>query len=261
MQPVLFSGTIFETPTYFALFLFAFLGIIILWTRRAKDWGLNPVRAVDFGFLAFVFGAIGARALHIVAEAPGYYWEHPIRVFYFWQGGFVFYGGFIVAMVGLIIVCLKLKEPLGIWANSSMSPLFFGFAIGRMGCLAAGCCYGHRTDWWWGMIFTNPRSGAPLGVPLHPTQLLESLFLFFMAAIFWFAYRRPPKRGGEALVMGILCYAVFRFFIEFLRGDDDRGVYFEGFLSTSQIISLIGVAGCLIWWGYCFISERSRPLH
>lgn len=250
MQPVLFPGTLFETPTYFALFMFAFLGIIILWTRRAKQWGLNPVRAVDFGFLAFVFGTIGGRLLHILVEAPDYYWEHPIRVFYFWQGGFVFYGGFFFAMFSLILVALKLKEPLGLWADSSVAPLFLGQGIGRMGCLSAGCCYGNKTDWWWGMVFTNPRSGAPLNVALHPTQALEAGFCFLMALTFWFAYRHPPKRRGEALVMGIVCYSVFRFFVEFLRGDDDRGVYFEGFLSTSQIISILGVVGCLIWWAW-----------
>jgi phosphatidylglycerol:prolipoprotein diacylglycerol transferase len=247
MLPLLFPGTAFETPTYFVLYLMAFLGAILLATRLAPRWGLSPVRAIDFGFWAFVFGFLGARLVHILVEAPSYYWNDPIRVFYFWQGGFVLYGGLIAAALGLWFIARWLKEPYLLWGDRLAPAIFLGIGIGRMGCLSAGCCHGGTTTAAWGIIFTHPQSGAPLHMALHPTQALESLFGFVMCGVFLWAYRRPPQRQGEALVMTALVYSVFRFTIEFLRGDFDRGVYSSVGLSTSQMISLgLGVIS-MIW--------------
>ncbi len=247
MLPFLFPGTWAETPTYFALYLLGFLGGIILGTRIAIRYGLNPVRAVDIGIGSFVFGFAGARLFHILLEAPQYYIQHPIRVFYFWQGGFVLYGGLICGILGCCALIRYWKDSPGTWANVAAAPILLGIGIGRMGCLAAGCCHGATTDWWWGMVFTNPRSGAPLHIALHPTQALEALFAFTMAFVIYKVYPKPPQRAGEPLVMAMLSYSEFRFVIEYLRGDFDRGVYFENVLSTSQIIAVAAVIGCLIW--------------
>lgn len=247
MLPILFPGTPFETPTYFLLYLFGFLGAILMGTRRAIQYGLSPVRAIDFGFFIFIFGVSGARLAHILIEAPRYYLESPVRVFYFWQGGFVLYGGIIAGFFGGVWVARRLKENVPLWADLVAPCLLLGIGIGRMGCLAAGCCYGRPTDSWWGMIFTNPQSGAPLHIALHPTQLLEALFGFVMSAVFWIVYRKPPTRPGEALVMAFMSYAIFRFVLEYFRGDAERGVYLREALSTSQIISIGIVVACLIW--------------
>jgi phosphatidylglycerol:prolipoprotein diacylglycerol transferase len=198
----------------------------------------------------FVSGALGARFFHILVEAPKYYLEHPIRVFYFWQGGFVLYGGIMLG----ILVCYGflrwLKEPIGRWADVVAPCLWLGIGIGRIGCLAAGCCYGERTNWFWGMVFEDVRSGAPRHIPLHPTQALEMVFCLLAAFVSWKVFPRPTKRPGVAFVWMILIYALFRFLIEFLRGDLDRGFFFEGSLSTSQMVSIVAVAGSLIWFWY-----------
>lgn len=258
MRPLLFQGTFFETPTYFALYLLAFLGAILLAARRAPALGLSPVRAVDLGMVSFVSGFIGARVFHVLIEAPEYYLRHPERVFYFWQGGFVLYGGLIAGILVGFYFLKYLKEPIGRWADLGAPAILLGIGIGRVGCLATGCCHGTPTEAWWGMIFTNPQSSAPLGVALHPTQALESLYCFAAAVGLHYATRKPLAVPGLGLVWAGIIYGLFRFGIEFLRGDLERGFFLGGSVSTSQLISLVVVVSAIIWG--LTLSRRARNM-
>ncbi|MGA0163042.1 MAG: prolipoprotein diacylglyceryl transferase [Bdellovibrionota bacterium] len=247
MKPFLFLDTAFETPTYFILYLLAFLGASVLAAHRAPTYGLSSVRAIDLGICAFIGGFLGARIFHILFEAPSYYFSEPLRIFYFWQGGFVLFGGLSFGIL-LSWIFLKLKnEPIGRWADLAAPSVLLGIGIGRVGCLATGCCYGSVTDWWWGLVFSEPGTPAPLGVSLHPTQILESLFGFLSALFFLIIFRKPPKKSGSAFLLAMISYGLFRFAIEFLRGDSDRGLYLDGQISTSQILALLTVMICFIW--------------
>lgn len=247
MKPFLFSDTIIETPTYYALYLLAFLAAVLLGTRRAKAYGLAPVRAVDLGMICFVSGVAGARLFHILFEIPGYYLTNPLRILYLWQGGFVLYGGLIVAFMASVWMLRRWEEPVARWADAVAPAVLLGVGVGRIGCLAAGCCYGSVTDWWWGIVFTHPAATAPQYVVLHPTQFLESIFGFLACLVLLIFSRRPPFREGMVFASAILAYASFRFLIEFIRGDGARGLYFDGSLSTSQLISIFVILGVLFW--------------
>jgi phosphatidylglycerol:prolipoprotein diacylglycerol transferase len=256
MIPFLFSDTYFETPTYYVLYLLAFLGAIVLLSRRAIKYGFNPVVAVDLGMVCFVFGVLGSRLFHILFESFDYYLLHPVRIFYLWQGGFVLYGGLVLGTIaGLYFLRSKGERPWA-WADLAAPSMMLGIGIGRFGCLAAGCCYGTWTPWWWGMVFTDPRSAAPLHITLHPTQLLESLYGFLAAAILcWIARNYKLREGNLFLLMGF-GYSVFRFFIEFIRGDRERGLYLGDHFSTSQIIS-VAILFLIAFVFYFRRSERS----
>jgi len=117
-------------------------------------------------------------------------------------------------------------------------------AIGRVGCLAAGCCYGKPTDVRWALTFVDPRAqeltGVPLAVPLHPTQIYHGIADFFLFLLLVVLY--PKKRvDGTIFWTYVLSYAVLRFAIEFYRGDY-RGEVFHGLLSTSQLIGILAAA-------------------
>ena len=121
-----------------------------------------------------------------------------------------------------------------------------GHALGRVGCFLAGCCYGKPTTLPWGVRFTNPHTLVPpelMGVPLHPTQLYEAALNFALFLLLHYASKKPHK-DGKILVEYVLCYAVMRFALEFLRGDF-RGGFLLG-LSPSQVICL-GIAGAAIF--------------
>jgi phosphatidylglycerol:prolipoprotein diacylglycerol transferase len=130
--------------------------------------------------------------------------------------------------------------------------LALGHAIGRIGCFAAGCCYGKETHHWWGVVFHNPLAnsitGTPLGVPLEPTQLFESAvelanFFFLM----WLLKRR--KFEGQVIGAFMFIYGVARFFLEYLRDDPGRGSVFGGAMTGTQLIAVgLVLAGGLIWW-------------
>jgi len=130
--------------------------------------------------------------------------------------------------------------------------LAIGHAIGRLGCFAAGCCFGKPTHGWWGVTFTNPlayeRVGTPLNEALQPTQLFEfavELANFFL--LMWMLRRK--KFDGQIFGAYLILYGVARFFLEFLRGDPGRGEVFGGLMSGTQLIAIgLVVLGGVIWW-------------
>ncbi|MBW2099219.1 MAG: prolipoprotein diacylglyceryl transferase, partial [Deltaproteobacteria bacterium] len=112
--------------------------------------------------------------------------------------------------------------------------LALGHFFGRLGCFSAGCCYGKLPDLPWAVTFTNPDSLAPLGVPLHPTQLYSAannLIIFGFLLLF----KRIKKFEGQLFWIYVLLYGITRSIIEIFRGDPRGGVLF-GILSVSQTI-------------------------
>ena len=115
-----------------------------------------------------------------------------------------------------------------------------GHGIGRLGCFAAGCCWGVACDRPWAVTFTNPAAnhlvGVPLGIPLHPTQLYEAFAEF---AIFGLLYRRfaKPHPAGAIIALYLMLYSAARFTVEFFRYHE-QGNLWGGPLDTSQWISL-----------------------
>jgi phosphatidylglycerol:prolipoprotein diacylglycerol transferase len=112
-----------------------------------------------------------------------------------------------------------------------------GHAFGRIGCFLAGCCYGEPCTLPWAVTFTDSRTLAPPGVPLHPTQLYSAIGLLLLFAFLLFL-RKKKTFQGELFWTYLLCYSIGRFFLEFLRGDD-RGSVLGGLLSTTQAISIL----------------------
>ena len=116
----------------------------------------------------------------------------------------------------------------------------------------AGDDYGRPTQLPWAVTFTDPDAarigGAPLGVPLHPVQLYESIVCL---ALFAVLVRRSRRKwfDGEVILAYTTLYAIARFILEFFRGDADRGFVAGGWLSTSQFIALIlGPAAIGLWF-------------
>ncbi len=120
--------------------------------------------------------------------------------------------------------------------------------FGRLGCLMAGCCYGKRCDAWYGIEM------AGLGYKVIPVQLFEALFLFVLAGIFLWRF----KKGGRYLMPAyMMSYAVWRFIAELMR-DDDRGATIVDFLTPSQLISVLLLSGGLLLLGIeLFLDDRN----
>ncbi len=145
--------------------------------------------------------------------------------------GFVFYGGFIGSLIGLLIYCIKHKEDYFLLSDIILCLLPLGQSIGRIGCFFNGCCYGREYD---GILSVKYIING-VEKRIVPTWFIESFFCF---ALFLFLFRCIPFRiKGLTTSLYMMFYSLFRFIIEFFRGDDIRGIYFG--ISVSQYISIL----------------------
>lgn len=232
------------------------MGVLVgLWisVRNSERLGIDGDKAWNLGIMVVLCGILGAKVLYIINQ-----WIegslHPTEIFSLstLQSGGVFYGGLIAAFLAAAWYVRQHHMPALATCDAFAPGLALGHAIGRLGCFAAGCCYGKETHHWWGVTFRNPianlYTGTPLNVPLEPTQLFESAvelanFLFLM----WLLKRR--KFDGQIIGAFMFIYGVARFFIEYLRGDPDRGTLFGGAITVTQVIAIgLVLAGGFLWW-------------
>jgi phosphatidylglycerol:prolipoprotein diacylglycerol transferase len=238
MHPVLFHFGFLTVRTYGVLIALAFLTGIEVVKRAARRRGIPDVFVMDLAVVVVLAGLVGAR-LFYVCLSWRYYSQHFLEIFKIWEGGLVFYGGFIAATAAGIIYVRRNKFPLGVTADCFAPGIALGQAIGRLGCFFAGCCYGKPTSLPWAVRFSNPASLSPLGVDLHPTQLYESAGDFAVALILWVLFNRRRDSNGQFFWLYVLLYGVLRFLVETLRGDERGGTL--GGLYPSQCIALAAV--------------------
>ncbi len=254
MHPILISIGSFHLPTYGTLLVLAILAGIFTAIRLGRRVGLDSGLILDFCTWVMLVALVGAKVLMVLSEWS-YYRDNPGEIFSLstLMAGGVFYGGFLAAL--FFTLWYVQVQKLSFWkmADVLVPGVALGQSIGRLGCFSAGCDYGKPTQVWWGVVFTSPFAhdvaGVPLGIRLHPTQLYESFATFLIFGILLWQFPRRRREGGLFLIY-VGLYAVARFFLEYLRGDADRGFVFHHLLSTSQFIALlvlVGVATAGIW--------------
>jgi phosphatidylglycerol:prolipoprotein diacylglycerol transferase len=251
--PQLFHIGRFFLPTYGLLVA---SGVLIgLWisVRNSAKQGIDPDQAWNLGILVVLCGIIGAKILYIINDWSNYA-ANPREIFSLGtlQAGGVFSGGLIGALAAAAWYIRKRRMPALATCDAFAPGLALGHAIGRVGCFAAGCCWGKPTTHFWGITFTNPVAAELVGTPLHqalqPTQLFESaveLANFFLLT--WMLKRK--KFDGQVFGAFLMLYGVARFFLEFLRDDPGRGSVFGGLMTGTQLISIcLVIGGGVIWW-------------
>ena len=199
---------------------------------------MNPDVNADLAFWLLIYGFLGARVLFVITRLD-FFIQNPFEIFKVWEGGLVFFGGLIAATIYAVFYFRKHK--LNVWKMIDvLSPgLVVSHAFGRIGCLAAGCCYGSPTQKPWGIrLNSNLVDEIVRGVPLHPTQIYESLSLFILYGGMLYVFRHKKFDGQVGLTYFIL-YPIIRSIIEIYRGDSIRGFVIDGILSTSQFISIL----------------------
>ena len=266
MHPILISIGSFHLPTYGALLVLAILAGIFTAIRLGRRVGLDSGLVLDFCTWVMMVALVGAKVLMVLTEWS-YYRDNPGEIFSLstLMAGGVFYGGFLAAL--FFTLWYVRVQKLSFWkvADVLAPAVALGQSIGRLGCFSAGCDYGKPTQVRWGVVFTSAFahdvSGVPLGVRLHPTQLYESFATFLIFGILLWQFPRRRREGGVFLIY-VGLYALARFFLEYLRGDADRGFVFHHLLSTSQFIALLVLAGVatLGIWRRAHPSRGAAPL-
>ena len=256
MFPRLFQFGNFGIPTYGVLVA---LGVLVgLWVsvRNSEKQGIKAENAWDFGIAVVLAGIIGAKILYIILDwrtghVYGQNWREIFTLDTLQAGG-VFSGGLVAAFIVAWWFLRKYHMPALATCDAFAPGLAIGHCIGRLGCFAAGCCYGKQTDHWWGVKFTNPLAqqlvGTPLNEALEPTQLFESAAELGIFLLLMWMFKRK-KFDGQIFGAYLFLYGIARFFIEFLRGDPGRGSVFGGALSGTQLIAIgLVLTGGLIWY-------------
>ena len=247
MLPRLISIGSFYLPTYGVLVALAFLAGLWLASRLAKREGLNSEAVINLGVYCALAGILGAKLLMIALDPQ--YRAHPLEVFSLatLQSAGIFYGGLIAALLTAFFYMRAQGLPVWTTADIFAPGVALGHAIGRLGCFAAGCCWGRPTHLPWAVTFTNPDAravGVPLGVPLHPTQLYESFAEIVICGILYMRARRAHKPGA-VIGLYLILYGIARLIVEFFREHDESNPL-GGPLSLEQWISIaLALAG--VW--------------
>src|SRR5215218_10138224 len=211
MHPILFEIGRFPVYTYGVLLAVAYLLGLQFALVRAKSRGLDPNRVMDLGIWIIISALAGAKLLLLIVEWDTYS-RSPAELMTLARSGGVFYGGLILAV--LVAFWYISRHNLPFWTTCDVfAPgIALGHVTGRLGCFAAGCCYGRPTTLPWGITFHNPLAaanvGTPLGIPLHPTQLYEAgaelLILLVLLGTEW----RGHQFSGRTFWLYMLLYAV-----------------------------------------------------
>lgn len=179
---------------------------------------------------------IGGKTLSALTLFDG-----SVKNFFYWliYGGTVFYGGFIGGMLSLFIICKRNNINFLYISDNVLGILPLGQAIGRIGCYFNGCCYGKITNG----VLAYDYVVQGIKTSVYPTWFIEMVGCLIIFLIF--KKKKFKDGGGDTTFLYLILYSILRFFIEFLRGDEIRGIYLGG-LSTSQIISILIVILTLI---------------
>jgi phosphatidylglycerol:prolipoprotein diacylglycerol transferase len=247
VRPILFYLP-FGLPLY-AYGAMLCLSVIVgrlLAVRLAERAGIDGKLADRCAVWTLVGAVVGARLLFVVTAVDQF--ENVLDVFRWWKGGVVAYGGFLGGLAGAMAFCRIYRVPILTWADCAVPSLCIGLTITRIGCFLGGCDFGQP---WNGALavrfpagspaYTEQTvlgllpSGASASLPVHPTQLYESLAGLVLLGLVVAVRRRQPV-AGQALAAFAMGYAVLRYLIEIVRADPYRGSV--GPLSTSQFIAV-----------------------
>lgn len=233
--------------------------VCILALRRGKPMGLGMediliIAAMTLGGALAVGGLLYVFVTYSIAEILTFIQQGDFR---FLGSGIVFYGGLIGGIFGAVIGIKMAKCDLRIVEYSVVPYISLGHAVGRIGCVMAGCCYGFNYDGPLAIYYPHAITGIPVDQGYFPVQLLESL-LNAGICILLLCFGNKAKRKFDLLTWYLALYAMTRFFLEMLRGDGIRGVW-KGF-STSQYISLVLLALCSLRLLVLFLHKRASTI-
>jgi len=235
-------GDNFFLPSYGVLVAAGFLVALWLTGRLARQRGLDPEKVSNVAIYGALAGLAGAKLLMFVFDFD-YFYANPREAFSLatLQSGGVFFGGLVIAVLAGALLMRRYGLPVLGTFDVVAPGLASGQALGRLGCFAAGCCWGVKCDRPWVVRFTNfdanKITGVPLDVDLHPTQLYEAGLLGLAFVITWrlaVSAKRPP---GFVFGAYLLMAATERFIVEFFR-EHQQANFGDGPLSNAQLIAL-----------------------
>ena len=247
------------------------------WFWRNKEAAQVKLFSWQNGVLiltTLLFALIGSRTLFLYQHKGDYEW----RLLTSWQSGFVLYGGLIAGVLtGAIYTKMRGGSILQIGDIAAPS-MMLGLLFGRLGCLLNGCCWGKPTELPWAIRFPQNSEAAreimreqidsgkyaidmnaPNHLPIHPTQIYESLaalVIFFGLSWYW---KNKKKHAGEVLLLLGVAYPLWRFLVEFIRDQIALPNVGRKWVNTWAPYLSLGI-GILCAVGFFLLRTRPAPL-
>jgi phosphatidylglycerol:prolipoprotein diacylglycerol transferase len=238
--PKLISAGSFYLPTYGVLVALAFLAGLAVTVRLARRSGLSAELMTNLAVYCALAGLLGAKLLMIAFDWP------DIRIFSLstLQAAGVFHGGLVLAILTAFLYVRRQGLPWLQTADAFAPGVALGHSIGKLGCFAAGCCWGIASNRPWAVTFHSvdaySLTGVPLETPLHPSQLYEFAAEGILFAFLYWMFGRPHA-PGKIIGLYLLLSSAARFGIEFTRFHEQTPPFGLP-LSITQWIA-IGLAG------------------
>ena len=246
MHPILFKPFGFAIYSYSLVLILSFIFPMMLALRLAKKRGpVDPDYLQELAMWAIIWGLIGSRFGWVI-QRPEQYMAAPLSIFNLREGGMTILGGILVPTIVMFISGFRRGWDARNLLDLFAAPLLLGMAIGRIGCVLHGCCYGDACDAGFPLALTYPQvPGMPIG-PRYPAQFFElGADLILMGFMIWYLPR--IKFAGQAMWATLGAYGMIRFLNEFVRADG-RELAAGGF-TVAQLLALglfcFGVVGVL----------------
>lgn len=260
MHPILFKIGNFPVHSFGVVMIAAFLVGVVIARRRAKKFGLDPNKLTDMSFWTLIVGILGARVAFILQDLD-HYLKNTKELFSWQFAGLTSFGG-VIAGVGFMVVwarragwsvrlLLDVIGPAGLVMH----------AIGRLGCLLNGCCYGGVCKLPWGVHFPD----APAGVPMHPAQIYDALMNLAAVPLILWVERRGQSRG-QVFALVLVFHGLARFIYEFWRAGTEAQVK-AGLASSTYMVQNPPItqaqvmAAVLVVVGFALYVYWRKPAH
>jgi phosphatidylglycerol:prolipoprotein diacylglycerol transferase len=206
---------------------------LVTWALIAarRDPRLNSDIILNAAIVGIPFGIVGARLVHVIDNWQ-LYKDNLSRII--GGDGLAIYGAVLGAALGIWIYSRFRKISFGHLADVIAPGIILAQAIGRVGCTLNGCCYGKETDIFCAVVYTNPETLAPIGIPVHPTQVYEIIFNLMVFGVL-LTLRQRFRPDGSLFMIYLSLYSIWRIAVDFVR----EGTPFLFGLHEAQVISII----------------------
>lgn len=253
MRPILFNIGSFPVHSFGVMMVIAFFSGLWLVRKRAPAFGFDPAKISDVAFYALIAGVLGARIVFIAQEIP-YYIKNWHELLTFEFQGLTSFGGLFFGMAVLIIWAIRKRHSILRLLDLCAPAFILGHAIGRVGCLLNGCCYGAKCD-----------PSFPLGVHVagstelhYPAQAYDSIMNLMVLGVLLLMERKVLKPGVETGV-ALALHGLARFIYEFSRAAGGSSTYWGSLpITQAQAMALGLIAGGIVIAVWAVLPKRSQ---
>lgn len=230
----------------FTIYTYGLMWVVGIWLavwralRRAPRYGISPEDALDIAFYSVLTGIVGGRVAFVLTNWSQYA-PDPLSIFRVWEGGMSYFGGFGLAIATAIYIIRRRRIPIWQLGDLAAPSLALGYGIARIGCFAAGCCYGTPTDLPWGVLFPGHDHAV------HPTQLYATgMNLLIFVGLAWWEPRRQFQ--GQLFALFLVAHGLYRLLNEFFRAGATSALMVGIFTYGHLVAAVLMAIGIALYW-------------